>query len=102
MGETGRSLGERTVEHQKSIDKGDMKSALSQHQEQTGHRVNSVTPLEKKIKVLARESRDYHRKIEEAIHIHLRKASLNRTDGHELREVYFPILRAEEEGRRDH
>ena len=78
-----------------------MKSALSQHQEQTGHRVNSVTPLDTKIKIIARESRDFHRKVTEAIHIHLRKASLNRTDGHVLPEVYFPILRAEEEGRRD-
>ena len=95
VGETGRSLGERTVEHQKSIDKQDMKSALSQHQEQTGHRVNNITPLSEKIKIIAKEPRDYHRKIVEAIEIHLKKASLNRTDGYNLPDVYFPILREE-------
>ena len=44
VGETGRSLGERAEEHQKSIEKGDSKSALSQHQEHSGHIV-STPPL---------------------------------------------------------
>ena len=95
VGETGRSLGERTLEHVKSIEKQDMKSALSQHQEQTGHRVNNINPLEDKIKVIAKEPRDTHRKIVEAIQIHLKKATLNRTDGFKLPDVYFPILREE-------
>lgn len=72
-----------------------MKSALSQHQEQTGHRVNNINPLEDKIKVIAKEPRDTHRKIVEAIQIHLKKATLNRTDGFKLPDVYFPILREE-------
>ena len=71
-------MGERTSEHTKSIDSGDSKSALSQHQQQTGHIVNSITPLDQKIKVIASEPRDEHRKIAESIEIHLRKATLNR------------------------
>ena len=35
--EIERSLGHRTEEHAKSIEKGESKSALSQHQETTGH-----------------------------------------------------------------
>ncbi len=96
IGETGRSLGERTLEHQKSIDIGDCKSALSQHQEQTGHRVNNTNPLTKKIKVIAKEPINRNRKIVEAIQIHLRKATLNRTDGYQLPDAYFPILREED------
>ena len=102
MGETGRSLGERTDEHIKSIDTQDMKSAFSQHQEQTGHRVNAITPMDQKMKILASEPRKCHRKVEEAIQIHLKEASLNRNDGHNLPDIYLPILREAEAGRGDH
>ncbi len=102
IGETGRSLGERTLEHQMSIAIGDCKSALSQHQEQTGHRVNNTNPLTKKIKVIAKEPINRNRKIVEAIQIHLRKATLNRTDGYQLPDAYFSILREEDAKRWDH
>ena len=77
-----------------------MKSALSQHQEQNGQR-NTNTPLEEKIKVLAKEPRDPHRKITEAIHINLRQASMNRTDGYDMPDIYLPLLREAEAGRGD-
>ena len=102
VGETGRSLGERTLEHQKSIDKEDSKSALSQHQIETGHRVNSTTKLTEKMKVIAKEPKDHHRKITEAIMIHTKKATLNRNDGTELPDIYLPILREEEARRGNH
>ena len=44
--ETGRSLGEKAEEHEKSIEKGDYKSALIHHQELTGHTVKAIPMLE--------------------------------------------------------
>ena len=87
VGETGRSLGERMEEHVKSVEKSDQKSALSQHQEQSGHVVNHK-PLCDKIKILDSEQRDRHRKVKEAIQIKLRGATLNRNDGHHLPDLY--------------
>ena len=55
--------------------------------------LNATKTLTDKIKIIAKEPRDQHRKLVEAIHIHLRKASLNRTDGYNLPDVYFPLLR---------
>ena len=40
VGEAGRSLGERVEEYTKSLARGDEKSALSQHQVKSGHRMD--------------------------------------------------------------
>ena len=59
VGETERSLGERTVEHQKSIDRQDYKSALSQAELKTGHRV-TTKPILDTIEIIDQESRNAH------------------------------------------
>ena len=41
MGETGRSFGERVEEDAKSLERGNEKSALSQHKVKSGHRMDS-------------------------------------------------------------
>ena len=46
-GETEISLRQIAEEHAKSIEKGDSKSALSQHQETTGHMVVKKPVIEK-------------------------------------------------------
>ncbi|KAI8519343.1 RNA-binding motif protein, X-linked 2 [Branchiostoma belcheri] len=99
VGETERSLGERSGEHQKSIDRKDYKSALSQHQLQTGHRV-TTQPILDTIEIIDQEARNAHRKIKEAIHIQLVGAKLNRNEGWELPKPYLPLLRKEAEGGR--
>ena len=53
-----------------------------------------------KVKVLAREPQEFKRKLTEAIHIHLEKASLNRSDGLALPDVYLPLLKEEITGGR--
>ena len=68
---------------------------------QTGHIFNSTTPLNEKMKIVAREGKESHRKIAEAIQIHLRGATLNRNDGHHIPDAYLPILREEGAGRGD-
>ena len=100
IGETGRSLGERTEEHEKSVDKRDSKSALSQHQETTGHVVHTP-PLIEHIRIIEKEPRDLHRKVLEAINIKLKGAGLNRNDGIELPDVYLPLLKEEGGARGD-
>lgn len=102
VGETGRSLGERASEHQTSIESSDWKSALSQHQEQTGHLVNHTHQVQDKIKIIDKEPRDLSREIVEAIHIRLRKATINRTEGYNLPDVYLPILKEAEARRGGH
>ena len=102
VGETERSLGERTFEHQKSLDRGYCKSALSQHQMQTGHAVTK-RPIMDNMQVLDQEPRNTHRKIKEAIHIKLNQAGLNRNEGWDIPDVYLPLLRSEVgEGERGH
>ena len=100
VGETGRSLGQRVEEHVESIEKTDSKSALSQHQETTGHIV-CTEPLMDNIKIVEKEVRDKHRKVLEAINIKLKGASLNRHEGMELSGVYLSLLKEEEGARGD-
>ena len=69
-------------------------SALSQHQERTGHTV-TTKPLIENIKILDKDIRDKHRKILEAINISTSGATLNRNDGADLPDLYLPLLREE-------
>ena len=94
VGETERSLGERTLENQKSLDRGDCKSALSQHQIQTRHAVTK-RPIVDNMQILDQEPRSTHRKIKEAIHIKLNQAGLNRNEGWDIPDVYLPLLKGE-------
>ena len=95
--ETERSLGERTQEHDKSVNEGDSKSALSQYQMMIGHNGLSTRMLEG-VSVIDSEPRNLHRKFKEAIHIKLRGATLHRTGGYDLPDHYLPLLREEETG----
>ena len=74
----------------------DSKSALSQHQAKTGHNVLSK-PVIEGVTVIDNEPRNIHRKAKEAIHINLRGATINRTGGYDLPDLYLPLLREEEE-----
>ena len=76
------------------MEKCDSKSALSQHQERTGHIV-SRTPLIDSTTIFEKESREPHRKVLEAMNIRLRGAELNRNTGADLPELYLPLLREE-------
>ena len=87
-------LGVRVEEHEKSVAKRDSKSALSQHQETTGHVVRSP-PFIEHMKILEKESRDLHRKVLEAINIKVKGASLNRNEGVDLPDAYLPLLKEE-------
>ena len=86
-------------DHAKLIDKGDSTSALSQQQETTGHLV-AKKPVIKKMKVVEKEARNAYRKVKQFIHIKLRGASLSRTDGHDLPDLYLPLLPKEAQGAR--
>ena len=88
IGETGRPLKTRLKEHQKSAKVGDLKSALSQHQLETGHRVNF-----EEVKVIQQVAFLKNRKVAEAIHIRTQKPALNRDQGYELPRIYDQILR---------
>ena len=94
VGETERSLGERTSEHQKSIDNKDCKSALSQHLLRSRHIV-TTKPIADTVEIIDQEPRKAHRKVKEAVHIQLEGAKLNRNDGWELPNSYLPLLRKE-------
>ena len=69
MGEMERSLGEQAQEH-KSVKEGNSKSALSQHQVMTGHKVLSK-PVIEGVSVIYTEPRNMYRKVKEPIHIKL-------------------------------
>ena len=61
---------ERAQEYDKSVREGDSKSALSQHQVMTGHKVLSKLVIER-VSVIDSEPRNLHRKVREAINIKL-------------------------------
>ncbi|KAI8515712.1 hypothetical protein Bbelb_065250 [Branchiostoma belcheri] len=94
VGETERSLGERTDEHQKSVDRQDGKSALSQHELKAGHGVTNGPTLDI-VKIIDQGSRKAHRKIKEAVHIQFERVGMNRNEGWELAKSYLPLLRKE-------
>ena len=100
IGETERSLGERFIEHQKSVDANNCKSALSQHQVKTGH-VISNQPLLNDTTIVDSDHRNLHRKKKEAIHIKLQGATINRNEGHDIPDIYLPLLRQEAGGPRN-
>ena len=89
-----RSLGERVQEHDKSVKEGDSKSGLCQHQRMTGHKVLSKLVIEG-VSLIDSEPRNMNRKVKEVIHIKLRGATLNRTDGYDLLDFYLPLLMEE-------
>ena len=55
-------------------------------------------PVIEKMAVVEKEARKPYRKVKESIHIQLRGASLNRTDGHDLPDLKMPLLRKEVRG----
>ena len=55
----GNRLWKQLMNNAKSVERQDSKLALSQHQEQSGHRWNS-NPIIDMIKVLDKELRDLH------------------------------------------
>ena len=70
VGATEGSLGKRAQKHDKSVKEGYSKSALSQHQVMTGHKVLSK-PVIEGVSVIDIEPRNMHRKVKEATHIKL-------------------------------
>jgi hypothetical protein len=82
IGETGRQLGTRIEEHKKIAS-----SAIHEHIERTGHRIDWDN-----IKIIDKEQDTIKRKIKEAIHIKLKKPSLNRDQGLDLPPIYNQLL----------
>ena len=82
IGETARPLQTRLQEHQSRPS-----SAIYEHIHATGH---SITPEDTKI--LTTEPHTTKRKVKEAIHIKMRRPSLNRDSGSDLPSVYTPVL----------
>ena len=64
---------------------------------QTGHKVLSKQGIEG-VRVIDNEPRNTHRKVKETIHIKLRGATFNRTEGYNLPDLYLHLLREEEGG----
>ena len=82
------------------MEEGDSKSALSQNQVMTGHKVLS-TPIGEGVSVIDSEPRNMHRKVKKAIHIKLDETTLNSTGGYDLPELYLPLWREETMGNWD-
>lgn len=87
IGESGRQLGTRLVEHQKSFKDGNFKSAVSEHAIKHSHRVDFSSAS-----ILDREDRLLHRKVKEAIWIRQEKPPINRDQGYPLPHLYDRAL----------
>ena len=73
IGESGRQLNTRIGEHKKSVRLDGISSAVGEHQMDTGHDIKW-----EEVSVLAVESKDFARKVKEAIEIHSQQPKLNR------------------------
>ena len=87
IGETGRQLNTRIGEHKKSVRLEGISSAVGEHQMDTGHDI-----AWEDISVLSVESKDYPRKVREAIEIKSQQPLLNRDQGLELPSLYNRVL----------
>src|ERR1700690_3170682 len=88
IGETGRSIHQRSCEHAADLVHGRTKSsALAEHADKTKHHV-----CIEEAKVIARVDRYHHRKLREAIEIERRPINLNRDDGWKVSRNWIPAL----------
>ena len=85
IGESARPLGKRVKEH--ITTRSSSTSAVSEHLKTEKHHFDP-----NKVKILARETKDFARKILEAIHIRKEKPALNRDKGLDLDPVWDPVL----------
>ena len=85
IGESARPLGKRIKEH--ITTRSSSTSAVSEHLKTAKHHFDPD-----KVKILAREPKDFSRKILEAIHIRKEKPALNRDKGLDLDPVRDPGL----------
>ena len=85
IGESARPLGKRIKEH--ITTRSSSTSAVSEHLKTAK---NHFDP--DKVKILAREPKDFSRKILEAIHIRKEKPALNRDKGLDLDPVWNPVF----------
>ena len=67
------------------------KSALSQHQERTGHSCKEAS--DRYDEGGSERCKEANRKVKESIQIKLRGISLNSTDGHDMPDFYLPLMR---------
>ena len=93
VGETGRQLKERVVEHRKK-----KSSPVGEHLAQTSH-----TFSQEEVSVLHHESEWFKRGVAEAIHINRETPSLNRDSGrHNLPAIYREIITSPSRDRSGH
>ena len=85
IGESARPLGKLIKEH--ITTRSSSISAVSEHLKTTKHHFDPD-----KVKILARERKDFSRKILEAIHVRKEKPALNREKGLDLCPVWDPVL----------
>ena len=86
IGESGRPLGKRIKEHC-SVRKLST-SAISEHIRPTNHQFDP-----EQVEILAKETKDFPRRVLEAIYIKQQEPSLNRDQGLDLDPIWDPIIK---------
>ena len=86
IGESGRPLGKRIKEHC-SVRKSST-SAISEHIRSTNHQFDP-----EQVEILAKEIKDFPRRVLEAIYIKQQEPSLNRDQGLDLDPIWDPIIK---------
>ena len=86
IGESSRPLGKRIKEH--CSQRKSSTSAVSEHLKSCNHNIQ-----QDQVKILAKESRDFPRRVLAAIYIRQQKPNLNRDQGLDLDPVWDPIIK---------
>ena len=88
IGETGRNLQKRLVEHKAAVRRGDRKNGIAVHVQDHDHRVNWEAA-----QVIEREASYWPRRIREAIHIARHTGSTTNLDyGLTIDSIWSPFL----------
>ena len=87
IGETGRDLHKRIVEHKAAVRRKDDKNGIAVHANSHSHQVDWEGA-----KVLEQEPRYWRRRILEAIHIQKKKNTSNLDCGLALNAIWTPFL----------
>ena len=92
IGESGRKLEKRLTEHKSKA--ASSKSAIKEHIDRSkGHQIDWEN-----VKVLERESKDFPRRVLEAIHIRTKRPRLNRDKGLDIDPVWDNLLTPRNQG----
>ena len=88
IGESGRSMDVRLVEHKRNVRKGEVeRSAVAEHVVLTGHRIDW-----EKARIVDKSSKYWQRRVKEVVYISKCEGRMNKDGGLQLSKLWLNLL----------